>query len=138
MTFFAAGTNTAGLTSGFGSILSDVDLASTSSIQFFDALNNSLGIFYVPAFVGATASHLSFLGVSFASPVVSRVRITTGNAALGAGVNDLNGNGTDLVVMDDFIYGEVTATVVPEPATVGLLAFGLAGIAFCVRRRRSA
>ncbi|MEO7999653.1 MAG: hypothetical protein ABI852_19535, partial [Gemmatimonadaceae bacterium] len=120
VTFQIAGTNKQGVTRGFGSIFSDVDLADVSSIQFFDASNISLGSFVVPNVAGATASHFSFLGVSFATPVVSRVRITTGNAPLGAATNDQDGRLNDLVVMDDFVYGEVTQ-VVPEPATMGLL-----------------
>lgn len=135
VTFFVAGTTTAGLTNGFGSIFSDVDLAGVSSIQFFDAANLTLGSFFVPNFVGATAPHLSFLGVSFATPIISRVRITTGNAVLSANVLDQNGNLNDLVVMDDFLYGEVVGTVVPEPATLGLLAFGLVAVAIGARRR---
>ena len=54
----------------------------------------------------------SFLGVDFGTAVVSRVRITSGNAALGPGLTD--GGIRDLVVMDDFIYGE-PVTAVPEP-----------------------
>jgi hypothetical protein len=43
----------------------------------------------------------------FDSPIVARVVITSGNAALSAAVNDLSSGGTkDLVVMDDFVYGE--------------------------------
>ena len=48
----------------------------------------------------------SFLGVDFtAAPVVSRVRITSGDQLLGRGQR----RRTDLVVMDDFIYGEPLA-----------------------------
>lgn len=138
VTFFLAGTTTAGVTRGFGSIFSDVDLANISSIQFFDAGNLSLGSFFVPNFAQATAAHFSFLGVSFATPVISRVRITTGNAALSSGTIDQNGNPNDLVVMDDFVFGEVAAVqVVPEPATVGLLAFGVIAIGAFARKRRA-
>jgi hypothetical protein len=45
------------------------------------------------------------LGVLFDKPVVHRVQITYGTAALGP--ND--GPGTDVAVMDDFIYGEPQA-----------------------------
>ena len=135
VTFFVAGTTTAGLTTGFGSIFSDVDLANVSSIQFFDAANVSLGSWVVPNFVNATAPHFSFLGVSFATPRISRVRITTGNAALSPTMSDQNGEPNDLVVMDDFLYGEVSGSVVPEPATLGMLAFGLVAVAFGARRR---
>jgi PEP-CTERM motif len=135
--FFVAGTGTPGLTRGFGSIFSDVDLANITSIQFFDAANFSLGSFFAPNVTGATASHFSFLGVSFDTPIVSRVRITTGNAALGAVTLDQNGAPNDLVVMDDFLYGEVVApTVVPEPATIGMLALGLVAVGVSARRRR--
>lgn len=134
VTFFVAGTNTAGLTRGFGSIFSDVDLANISSIEFFGAMNNSLGSFFVPNFVGSTAPHLSFLGVSFAAPIVSRVRITAGTAPLSAFTNDQNGNPTDLVVMDDFVYGEVVS-IVPEPPALAVLALGMLAIALGARRR---
>lgn len=135
VTFFVAGTGTPGLTRGFGSIFSDVDAANISSIEFFDGNNLSLGSFFVPNVAGATSSHFSFLGVSFANPVVSRVRITTGNAPLAAATLDQNGNPTDLVVMDDFLYGEVAATVVPEPSTLGMLGFGLVSLVVGARRR---
>lgn len=72
------------MTSAFGAIFTDVDLAS-SSIQYFDASNNSLGVFAVPFLSGDGT--LSFLGVVFDSPVVSRVRIISGNTALGPNDN---------------------------------------------------
>lgn len=72
----------------------------------------------------------------FDSAVVSRVRITNGNSALGP--NDSNGNPIDVVVLDDFIYGEPRAAAVPEPATLALLGTGLVGIAARVRKRRRA
>ncbi len=132
VTFFVAGTNTAGLTRGFGSIFSDVDFALVTSIEFFDVNSASLGNFFVPNFGGQPS--LSFLGVSFATPVVSRVRITAGNAALSANTND--GGQIDLVVMDDFVFGEVAAqTVTPEPATLGLVAIGLVTLGVAARRR---
>ena len=132
VSFFLAGTATPATVTGFGAVFSDVFVATGSSIQFFDATNAPLGTFLVPA--GTTGSEsLSFLGVSFnAGERIGRVRITSGTAALGAGVNDLaNGGGPDLVVMDDFIYSE--PTVVPEPgaAAVALLAFGS-----CLLRRK--
>ncbi len=128
--FFIAGSPTAAVTRGFGAVFSDVDLASTTSLQFFDSANSSLGIFFAPT------GMFSFLGVSFGSSLVSRVRITSGNTALAAGVLDgpVPGAATrDLVVMDDFIYAE---TVTPEPSTYALFVAGLLGIAAVRRRQR--
>jgi hypothetical protein len=129
--FFVAGTATPALTRGFGSIFSDVDLANTTSIQLFDAQNVSLGTFFAPNVVGATAPTFSFLGVSYADAIISRARITNGNTALGP--ND--SQEADVVVMDDFLYGE-TVAVIPEPGTWALLATGLAGLGVVARRRR--
>src|SRR5712691_9799403 len=121
VTFFVPGTTTPALTRGFGSVFTDVDLANTTSLQFFDASNTSLGTFFVPAGTVASES-LSFLGVDFGSNIVSRVRITSGNAALGP-----NEAGLDLVVMDDFLFGEPVAAV-PGASTLMLLFGGLLGL----------
>jgi hypothetical protein len=93
-----------------------VDLANATSLTFFDSANNSLGTFFVPVSVGNEG--LSFLGVDFGSAVVSRVRIVSGNAALGPNETA----GFDAVMMDDFIYSEpINATgAVPELSTTGL------------------
>ena len=87
VTFFVPGTSTPGLTTGFGAIFSDVDLANTTSIQLFGTDNTSLGLYYVLT-GGVESGGLSFLGISFGTPTISRVRITAGNSALGAGVMD--------------------------------------------------
>jgi PEP-CTERM motif len=116
VTFSVPGSpNIPALTSGFGAVFTDVDLANTTSLQFFDINDMSLGIFSPP-----TANEgLSFLGASFGSPLVARVRIVLGNSSLGP--ND--GGAIDVVAMDDFIYGEPTP--VPEPATLILIGSGL-------------
>jgi hypothetical protein len=133
VSFFLPGTTTPALTRGFGAVFSDVDLAGSTSLQFFGLGNALLGTFFVPALQGSET--FSFLGVSFADAIVSRVRITSGNSALGAGV--LDGNGVDLVVMDDFIYGEPQAlSTVPEPATLWLFATGLIVLGGVGGRRR--
>lgn len=112
--FFVAGTATPGATSAFASIFTDVDLANTTTIEYFSG-TTSLGLFSAPV----ADNGLSFLGVRFnAGERVSRVRITSGNAALGP--ND--GSGVDVVAMDDFLYSEVS---VPEPSTLLLLAAAL-------------
>lgn len=135
--FFVPGSGTPAGSRGFGAVFTDVDVANTTSIQYFDVHGVSLGTFFAPPFVGTTvpSETFSFLGVSFATPIVGRVRITSGNTALGP--ND--GGGTDVVVMDDFIYGEpVAVAAVPEPTTVTLAGIGIAALALAARRRRTA
>ena len=126
--FFVAGSTTPATVSGFGSVFTDVDLANTTSIEYFDQNNVSLGTFFAPV----ANNGLSFLGVSFnAGERISRVRITNGNLVIGPSEN---GTTTDVVVMDDFIYGEPTN--VPEPTTMVLLGTGLAGIGAAVMKRK--
>ncbi|MGZ4966446.1 MAG: PEP-CTERM sorting domain-containing protein [Chthoniobacterales bacterium] len=132
VTFFVAGSATPALTTGFGAVFSDVDLANTTTIQLFDASNVSLGTFFVPNVAGASQT-FSFLGIQFPSAVVSRVRITSGNIAPAAGATDQNGAARDVVVMDDFIYGEP----IPEPATYVLLATGVMALAAFARKGRA-
>ncbi len=127
--FFVPGSTTAALTRGFGSVFSDVDFAETTSIQYFDASNNSLGTFFAQNIAGNET--FSFLGVAFDAPVVSRVRITSGNQVLAPGNTAL-----DLVVMDDFIYAE-PVNAVPEPSSVVMLGLGAVGMLSQARRLRN-
>jgi hypothetical protein len=137
VSFFLPGTSTPALVSGFGSVFTDVDLTSSTKMEFFDASNASLGVFAVP--VGTVGSEsLSFLGVSFTEgPIISHVRITSGNTALGGGIIDGTplglDNAVDLVVMDDFLY----AAPVPEPETYAMLLAGLGLIGAMGRRRKT-
>lgn len=132
VTFFLPGSTTAAFTNGFGSVFTDVDLANSTTLSFFGVGNAFLGTFSVPNITGNET--LSFLGILFSDPVISRVRITSGNAVLAP--NQLESGATDLVVMDDFIYGEPTTNAVPEPATWALLLLGFASIGVQLRRRR--
>jgi len=106
--------------SGFGAVFTDVDLANTTSIQYFNSNGGSLGTFFAP-----TANNgLSFLGVSFnAGELISHVQITTGNTALGPN----EGTGIDVAVLDDVIYKE-PQVVIPEPTSAVLLVTGVAGL----------
>jgi hypothetical protein len=134
VTFFIPGSGggSPATVTAFGAVFSDVDLPNVTSMQFFDINGASLGTFFVPALAG-TAQSQSFLGVLFdAGERISRVRIITGNAALSGSA--LNGGGTDLVVMDDFIYSEPQA--VPETSAIVLLGTGLVALGFGLMRRR--
>ena len=112
---------------GFGAVFTDVDLADTTKIDYFDANGNLLHSASVLPGTIADGS-LSFLGVLFdAGERIARVRITTGNAALGPN----EGGGVDVVAMDDFLYSEP----IPEPSTLALLGLAVAGLGFARRRR---
>lgn len=128
VSFFVPGTSTPATVSGFGAIFTDVDLPSITGIQAFDASNNPLGTHFAP-----TANQgLSFVGVAVSGgDRIGRVRITSGNVALGP--NDSNGNPADVVAMDDFIFGEPIA--VPEPRPALLSGLGLLVFARVIRRR---
>jgi hypothetical protein len=129
VSFFVAGSTTPAGVRGFGAVFTDVESAGTS-IQYFDVNDSPLGTLQV--LTGANAG-LSFLGAirSDNLPLIGRVRITSGNAALGAGIND--GGAIDLVVADDFLFGE-PVNPVPEPVSLSLT--GLAASAFVIWRRR--
>jgi hypothetical protein len=108
---------------GFGAVFSDVDLANTTRIDFFDMGGSTLATLYAPPDTVVNGG-LSFIGgVANAGERIARVRITTGNGALGP--TDQNGNPDDVVVMDDFFYSEPVA--IPEPASGLLTVLGLFG-----------
>jgi len=128
--FFVPGTNggAPALVSGFGAVFTDVDRPDGSSgknqrastrIQYFgtaadddddddddDGDDDEKLLFsgFVPASPGDGS--LSFFGIVFDDARIARVRITSGNVAPGRD----DGRKRDVVVMDDFIYGE------PQPA----------------------
>jgi hypothetical protein len=103
--FKLVGTTTNGLVKGFGVVLSDVDRAGSTRVEFFDAAGVLIASLAAPAKSGA--HEFSFIGAVFASPLIARVLITSGDAALSTTITDLSAGGSeDLVVMDDFVYGE--------------------------------
>jgi hypothetical protein len=100
-------------TRGFGAIFSDVDLPDGSGpgskrgnrkastlVQYFGLGGELLFSSFLPAAPGEAG--FAFLGIAFDDPRIARVRITTGNATPGA--DDTRPH--DVVVMDDFIFGE--------------------------------
>ena len=98
--FFVPGTKTPAVVRGFGAVYADVDTNHTA-FEYFDMAGKSLGTFATPI----ANNGLSFLGVAFPQPIVHRVRIAYGTAALGPD----DGPQNDVAVMDDFIYGEPQA-----------------------------
>jgi hypothetical protein len=114
--------------SGFGVVFSDVDLAGTS--MAFATTAGILGPLPVLTFTGNQT--FSFLGV-FLGPgeeLITSATIVTGTTALGPSESP----GVDLVVMDDFLYGE--PQVVPQPRSMLLLGLGLVTLGAYVRVAR--
>jgi hypothetical protein len=117
--FFLPGTNGAvpATVSGFGAVFTDVDQPDGSGpgkkrgnrkastlIEYFGADNKVLFSSFVPASPGDAS--LSFFGIVFDDPLIVRVRITAGDTAPGPNDNEKQ----DIVMMDDFIYGEPVST----------------------------
>jgi hypothetical protein len=113
--FFVPGSNgaTRAAVTGFGAIFTDVDQPDGSGpgtkygnrgastlLQFFGADGRLLFSSFVPATPGDGG--FSFFGIKFNDPRIASVRIIAGNIAPGP---DDDGK-TDVVMMDDFIYGE--------------------------------
>lgn len=116
--FFVPGTNGANpaTVSGFGAVFTDVDQpdgsgpgkkqgnrGATTLIEYFDIDGNLLFSSFVPSSPGD--GNLAFYGILFDAPVIASLRITSGDVAPGP--NDEPDR--DIVVMDDFIYGEPQA-----------------------------
>jgi hypothetical protein len=112
--FFVPGTNDVkAVTRGFGVVFSDVDLPdggddpspkeggkrASTLIEFFGADGELLFSSFAPASPGD--GNLSFLGIVFDDARIASVRITTGATP---GLDDSPKR--DVVMMDDFIYGE--------------------------------
>jgi hypothetical protein len=128
--FFVPGSNgeDPATVSGFGAVFTDVDQPDGSGpskkhgnreastlIEYFGTNNDDdddhhhdqkrlLFSSFVPASPGDGS--LSFFGIVFEDARIARVRITSGNVALGRDDDRKH----DVVAMDDFIYGE------PQPA----------------------
>jgi hypothetical protein len=99
--FFIPGTNgtVPATVRGFGAVFTDVDQKSTL-IEYLDRDGRPIFTSFVPPSPGDGS--LSFLGIVFKDASIAHVRIQTGNVAPGPNDDERN----DIVVMDDFIYGE--------------------------------
>ena len=114
VTFFVpGGGNIAATTTGFGVVFADVDSpdgggrgarqskrSASSQIGYYDARGNLLYKSAIPSSPGTAT--LSFFGIVFPEPRIAIVRIITGREDPSKGLDSK----VDLVVMDDFIYGE--------------------------------
>jgi hypothetical protein len=99
--FFIPGTAQSATTTGFGAVFTDVNVDDSTKIEYLDVNGNLL--FSRDVLPGPTnRGSLSFLGVGFDTASVFFVRITSGNRILRT-------PNRDVVVMDDFIYGEPQA-----------------------------
>jgi len=113
--FFLPGSNGTipATVNGFGAVFTDVDQpdgsgpgtkhgnrGSSTLVEFFDANGQLLFSSFVPASPGDGG--LSFLGITFSDSRIASVRIIAGNVAPGPDDDRKH----DIVMMDDFIYGE--------------------------------
>ena len=134
VTFFIPGTGGTepATVSGFGAVFTDVDAATSTQLEFFNASGDLL--FSRFALPGTSPSEsLSFLGaVATAGERIARVRITAGAVP---GPNE--SATTDIVMIDDVLYTEPRSAV-PEPGTLVLLVTGTVGVVTLARvgRRR--
>jgi hypothetical protein len=109
--FVPGGGDIPATTAGFGSVFTDVDRQgdgdddhdghrAATTIEYYDAAGKRVFTAVVPASPGDGSQ--SFFGAIFKETGIARVRIVTGNAAPGP--DDTKKR--DIVMMDDFIYGE--------------------------------
>ena len=107
--FFVAGTQTPARSTGFGVVFSDVDELGSASIKLLGVNGNSLGVYQAPP----CPEGFSFVGVQFPTPLVAAIDIRSGHGPLGPDAADVSdrdhGPARDLVIMDDFVYGEPRA-----------------------------
>ena len=110
--FVPGGGNVPATVSGFGAVFTDVDQPNGSGpaqkrgnrkastlIEYYGANGELLFSSFVPASPGDGG--FSFFGIVFPDARIARVRITSGEVAPGADDDE-----RDVVVMDDFLFGE--------------------------------
>lgn len=114
--FVPGGGNVPATTRGFAAVFTDVDQPdgsgpgekrgnrkSSTLIEYFGTQGELLFSSFVPASPGDRS--LSFFGIVFPDARIAHVRITSGNVAPGPD----DSAKADVVMMDDFIYGEPRA-----------------------------
>lgn len=101
--FYVPGSPTRGKVKGFGIVFSNVALPFTTAIELYNNDGLLLGRFYAPV----APKGLSFIGITFQNKMITRVRVIPGNAPIGTA--DDPANNRNIVVADDFIYGEPTS-----------------------------
>jgi hypothetical protein len=120
--------------SGLGIVFANVFDASSAMISLF-VEGQDMGVDdpYYSASAEASAGGLSFLGILFDEPVIIGAQVTAGFTSF-----DQATYGANVVAMDDFIFGEPTASPVPVPASILLLGSALVGGGLMSRRRKTA
>jgi len=115
--FFVPGTaaGTPAVVTGFGAVFADVDKPNgtkggghSTTIDYFDVNGKLLFSGGVPSSPGDAS--LSFFGIVFDDPVIASVRIRIGDVRPGA-----DDGPQDIVMMDDFLYGEPQPIGGPPP-----------------------
>lgn len=109
--FIPGGTGIPATTRGFGVIFTDIDRPDgnvagrsrpSTLIEYFGASGELLFSGFAPASPGD--GNLSFFGIVFDDARIAKVRITAGEKT-----GEADGNDLDVVMMDDFLYGEPQA-----------------------------
>jgi hypothetical protein len=109
--FVPGGGDIPAVSTGFGAVFTDVDSPDgrprrygqdqpSTTLRFYDAYGHVIYTSSVAASPGDAS--LSFLGIMFEDPRIARIKIVAGDVAPGP----YDERRTDVVVMDDFIFGE--------------------------------
>lgn len=95
--FYLPGTDEKAIISAFGAVFVDVWLPNKTKMRFYDKLGNLIRELAVEEY----STGLSFLGVNFGMPLISKVEVVLGTSTLdNYSVQD------DVVVLDDLYYSE--------------------------------
>lgn len=113
--FFVPGSDQPATVSGFGVVFCDVDRAQQTELFFINREGELIATAIAPPAAVADGGK-SFVGMIFdQGQRVARVGILSGNTPMdGMQIEDSeSGNAIDLVVMDDFVYGEPISVATP-------------------------